>query len=367
MSRTRSHLAVGLALLTAVLALVLRFETARHEATGRASSCRWSERVDCDLVQASAYAKVFGVSLSTWGAAGSLVLVAWLIGARRLGPTLLVGAGALAAFNFLVALLTAYLSWFELGAVCLYCSAMQLSIVAVAVVVVPAALRARSAGLRREPALLGGLIGALILGLAVAGDSYASRRAELLQLYTRPQGNALRSDLSDVAQLGNPTADISVVIFFDFGCPRCDECYRKARYLLRKHPDQLHFVFKNWPLDRACNPTLSSTQHPASCRAALAGLAAQRLGHGAGALAYLFDKRTEGFSWPVIEGLARSLDVPWQEFETVFQSPEMRYLLARDVVEGNALRLDGVPTAWINGRLIDASRLVERVERLLGR
>ena len=42
-------------------------------------------------------------------------------------------------------------------------------------------------------------------------------------------------------------------------------------------------------------------------------------------------------------------------------------LVARDVAEGNALNLVGVPGVFINGHPTDPARLVARVERLVGR
>ena len=103
-------------------------------------ACRLSAKFDCDAVQASSYAKVFDVPLSVWGAAGNLILLVWLVASRRAG-TLLVAAGALAAFNLLASLYTMYVSWFELETFCLYCSGMQLGSILLAVLVVPPALR----------------------------------------------------------------------------------------------------------------------------------------------------------------------------------------------------------------------------------
>ena len=362
MSPTRFNVALVCIALTALLALVLRWETALHEISGRASSCSISESVDCDKVQASVYGKMFGVSLSTWGRAGSLILLGWLLAARRTGSTLLAAAGALAAFNLLAAACAAYVAWFVLDAVCPYCIAMQVTILGAAIAVLPAAWRAR-AGWRRQPALLGALLALVVLGVATTGDAYASSRAELLRLHTRPTGNLERIDVSDAIQIGNREAPLSVVIFFDFGCPVCRDCYHKALRLVRDHPGKVVFYFKQYPLDRDCNLTLARTVHPAACRAAVAGQAAQNRGLGAEALAYLFER--DAFTWPVIERFADDHGFDRKEFRKLLDSVEIGHLVARDIAEGNALKLDGVPAAWVNGRRIDNS--LETLRALLGR
>lgn len=350
MSPARLNVALVCTALTALLALVLRWETALHEISGRVSSCSISETVDCDRVQASPYAKVLGVSLSAWGLAASLTLLGWLLAARRTGSTLLMAAGALAGLNLLAAAYTVYLSGFVLGAVCPYCIGMQITIVGTALALLPAAWRARTRW-RLEAAVLGGLLGLVVFALAATGDAYATSRAELLRLHTRPTGNLQRIDISDALRLGKRDARLEVVVYFDFGCPRCAECYRTARRLVRDYPDDVVFYFKHYPLDRDCNLTLARTVHPAACRAAVAGQAAQARGLDAQALAYFFERDT--FTWPVIERFAEDHGFDRKEFRTLLESHEIGHLVARDIDEGNVLRLDGVPAAWVNGRRID--------------
>jgi uncharacterized membrane protein/predicted DsbA family dithiol-disulfide isomerase len=350
MSPARFHAALVCTALTALLALVLRWETALHEISGRVSSCSISESVDCDRVQATTYARVLGVSLSTWGLAGSLVLLGWLLAARRTGPTLIAAAGALATFQVLVAGYTAYVSWFVLHAVCPYCIGMQITILGTAIAVLPAAWRART-GWRPRPALLGGLLALLVLAVAATGDAYASSRAELLRLYTRPTGNVQRIDISDTLRMGNRDARLEVVLFFDFGCPRCADCYRSAWQLVHDYPNDVVFYFKHYPLDRDCNLTLIRTVHAAACRAAKAGQAAHGRGLDTEALAYFFAQ--ESFTWPVVERFGEDHGFGREEFRKLLDSPEVEHLVLRDIEEGNALKVDSVPTAWVNGRRID--------------
>ena len=175
--------------------------------------------------------------------------------------------------------------------------------------------------------------------------------------------NLQRIDISDALQIGNREAKLEVVIYFDFGCPVCRDCYLKARQLVRDHPGKVVFYFKQYPLDRDCNRTLARTVHPAGCRAAVAAQAAQSRGLEADALAYFFER--DAFTWPVVERFAADHGFDRKEFRQLLESIEIGHLVARDIAEGNALKLDGVPAAWVNGRRIDNS--LETLRALLSR
>jgi len=361
MSPRRFRAAIAVALLTALVALYLRYESARHEATGEASSCSLSARLDCDAVQASAYAKVMGVSLATWGALCAATLLAWLLASRR-EPGLLVATGAAAALAVVVVLYTAFVSWVRLGKICLYCSAMQAGFLALAILVVPAAWRARAL-LPRRPLLLGGTVAAVLLALALSGEAYASERIRLGRMFG-PSGKAMRLDVSDTLVLGDPRTPIEVVLFFDFGCPFCHDCYTKAVREIEKHPRCVHYRFKHYPLDRECNHKLTKTEHPAACRAAVAGQAAQSLGLDAQAMKAIFGHREDGFTPIVLNAIGDELGVPREKWTELLASPGIKAIVDRDIAEGNALELPHVPVAYVNGRPVDSQRLPETLDRL---
>jgi len=363
MSETRFRAALAVALVTVLVALFLRYESAHHEITGEASSCSafGSAKLDCDAVQASAYAKVLGVSLATWGAMGAGILLLWLLASRR-EPALLPMTGAAAAMAVPVVLYTAFVSWVKLGKICVYCSAMQAGFLAFAVLVGPAAWRAR-ASLPRRPLLLGGVMAAILLALALSGEAYTSERVRLGSIFGRSAGKGLRLDISDTLLLGKPDSPVSVVLFFDFGCPMCRACVATATELVRDYPDCVHVRFKHYPLERECNETLSKTIHTSACRAALAGQAAQSQGLDAQALKAIFGHQEDGFSKFVLGQIGKEIGAgaTWNE---LLQSPKTKALVDRDIAEGNTLGLRVVPTAFVNGREVDPKRLDETIGQL---
>jgi uncharacterized membrane protein/predicted DsbA family dithiol-disulfide isomerase len=366
MGRARLRAALAVALATAAVALFLRYETAERRVTGEASSCRITDTLDCDAVQDSRYAAVLGVPLSVWGGAGALALFGLLLAARRGEPAFLAAAGGVAALSGVAVVYTAAVSWFVLGKVCLYCTAMQLGSVVLAILVVPPGWRARRE-VRARPVWLAGTIGAAVLAVALAGEAYAAKRTSLLRLFTLPGGNAMRLDVSDTLVLGDPATPISVLVFFHFKCPHCRDCFRVATALVEKYPRCVHYRFKHHPLERDCNPELRGTGAVGACQAAVAGQAARSLGLDAQAMKLLFDHQEQGFGKLVLDKVASDLGIAPDKWAALLASPRIRALVDRDIREANALRLRGVPVAYVNGRSADPGRLAETIGRLCGK
>ena len=365
MSRRRFLLALTLALLTILLALVSRWEAAHHFITGEASSCRISDALDCDKVQSSEYSRVLGISLATWGLTGGVLLAVLLVLSRTTGSAVYLKlAGALAAFDLLAALALFGIASFAIGALCLYCLGIQLCGLALAFVVIPPAWRAPLTGAVRPALATSALAAAVLLLLTFAGETWVLERSEFLRAHTRPKGTTLRVDVADALTVGNPDTPISVLIYFDFGCPACRACSFKALDLTQRFPAQVHVVFKHWPLDAECNPS-SPTIHAGACRAALAGQAAALAGRSRAALLRIF--QITDFYPHVLRGLATDFQVAPDRWKELLASAEVKRLVDRDIAEGNSMRFNQVPMVYVNGRNIDPQRLVQRVERLIGR
>ncbi len=364
--------------LTVALAVFMRVEAARHEATGAASSCRINETLDCDKVQGSAWGKVFGVSLSTWGAAGNLVVLLWLLAARRRRGLLpLVGLFALA--NAVVGVAMFLVSWLGLGAFCLYCSGLQVLMLAIAALVVPPGLRAfraartEGAGTRRDHLGLAGIAAALVVSLFVAGDAYAGNRANFAHLLIPYEGKATRIDLAGRLVMGDPATPNTVVVFFCFGCPNCRACYHSARAALkhRQVRAKVHFVFKHFPLDEKCNKKLEGGANKGSCRASHAAQAAAERGKAEEAMAYLFGlkDKNQQFTNYNIDAMPRKLRLRYEskgKWRAAREQPRVREVIRRDIAEGTEMGLIGVPAVYLNGRSIRSKDLLTDVKRLAG-
>jgi uncharacterized membrane protein len=359
LTRQRTTAVVVVALLAVLLGLVLRWETAGHQISGIASSCTLSPRIDCDKVQASRYSDVLGVPLSLWGAGGNLVLLAWVLASRRLGESgrgLLGAAALLAAFGLLVSLYLLYVSLFEIGAVCLYCSGIQLCSLVLAILLVPAAVRAGRPRLEGRAAGVAVLLALLFLVLTILGDAHADRIVDLKSLARQEGTVQMRLDISGAAAIGEREAEHTVIMFLDFGCPVCKDCYGYAKDRVDREPGNWRFIFKHFPLDRTCNREADSTTHPGACDAANAAAAATGRGRPRQAFDFLFAQ--DAFFPQVLDKLAKKIGLAdldaWRRLRA---SDRAKDLVARDVAEGKELRLDRVPIAYLDGRPIDPTKL----------
>jgi len=359
MSRNRRNAAIAVAALVVLTALVLRFETARHEITGEASSCSISKKFDCDAVQASGYGRIAGVSLSVWAAAGHLILIGWLLAGR----TLL--AGMLALFNLILALALIYVTVFLIGSFCLYCTAMQLAIFVLAILILPPARRATTTTDRRGGLALPGLLAALFLGLALTGDAYATRRSAYLHLFQPGETVQERVDIAYAPILGDPETPISVLMFLDFGCQHCQGCFQTAKELVKKHPGCVHFVVKHYPLDRCNDHEQNKEFHPGACDAAWAAAAAGRVGQGPAALHYLFGQ--DSFYPQVLETLGERIGVSAQQWRRDHAGERAKVIVRRDMDDGQRLKIPGVPRSYVEGRSMqDTAQMMRTVEKLCG-
>jgi uncharacterized membrane protein len=364
MSRSRTIAVVAIAGLVVALGLLLRWDSAREAISGATSSCSalFGDEFDCNRVQASEYAEFAGIPFSIWGVVSGAVLVAWILAARRLGRSgdaLILAAGILSLLGVPVALFLFFVSVFVLGApYCSHCFVIQACTIVLAVLLVPPAWRARGRAAGRVVGL-GALLATVILGLGAAGEAYAGNRTRLLRQYHLPTHAELRVDVAGTPLIGDPRTPLSGLMFVEFGCPFCADGYRLARSLVRRYPDKFHFFVKQFPLDRTCNPALPATRHRGACEAAVAGAAATMAGNGPAALDALF--KTKAFFPQVLRGLGPKLGVPAEDWARLLSSPRARELIQRDVAEGNALNIVGVPVLYVNGRLTqraDLERLV---------
>ena len=359
MSR-RLQIAALAALLACGFGLLLRWETARFVITGEGSSCTVSESIDCDAVQTSEYARLFGMSVSLWAAAGSLTLATLLLLVLRFGKAMLMPAGLLAAVNGAVSLVYLGIAVFALGKNCLYCNAIQALSVVAAILVVPIAWGARGAGIQGRAFAAATCAGVIALFLAGLGESYATARTNLGLLMADRGDASMRVDVADALVIGDPetATENSFLLYFDFGCPKCRQCYREAVVMQKRDPDRVHFIFKHWPLDRDCNKTMHRTTHPGSCGAAQAGQAALRIGKSRDAMRQLFQMNE--FLPSKLRAMGTKWGVDSAEWQALLKSPEVMEDLATDVAEGNALEFAGVPAIFRNGRRVQDLRLLRR-------
>ncbi len=368
LSRRVRWSAAGLVALALAFSVLLRVQGAHREATGEAFLCSAGSTFDCETVLGSKYASLLGVPLSSWGIFGHLLLLLLLAGGAAT-PWRTASSAALAGFYGLVCITLFLVSRFAIGKLCPFCTLVHIADLAAAALLLRPGIRALGALPRPAPLLPFLLIAAVSFAPVAFAEDYARSWARAQRLAGRPSGATRWIDLSSSTDLGKPDAEICVVLFLDFGCPFCQDCFARVTEA-RRDPavrERVAFVFKHIPLDLECNPRVGSTVHAGACAAARAAQAAESIGQGAAAFAFLFANADLGFAELVLERLGKDLKLAEQEWVALRASPAVAAILGRDLDEYYALGLEGAPVVFLDGREIVPERLLEELARALGR
>jgi len=386
-------------LLVAVVALYEYVIFSRGLATGP-SFCNISQKVNCEVVNASAWSSFFGLPVAAYGIFFYLSLLGLLVFS---GPGCAVSgrvAGRITLFSaFLASIVSVALfaiSKFLIGAYCLLCLGLY-------------AINFLLLGMawfnHRESGFVKGIAeGAAALWIFVK-EAFAGQRAQvrgLLALFltavisaaspqivyalaSRLGANNASHSQPDVANFfkewqaaplgslpnlggtgafkdyskGELGAPIQIVEFADFECPGCRATYVGLESLLKEYQGQYRLVFKNYPLDAACNPGITGPMHTMACFAAHFTRCAGEQGKFWESLDFVFTDPvledvddTPARKSELLERGAKTLGLDQQAVEECVSSERYLEKIRSDINEGNQLGLQSTPSFWVNGKKV---------------
>ncbi|MCA9514100.1 MAG: thioredoxin domain-containing protein [Myxococcales bacterium] len=147
---------------------------------------------------------------------------------------------------------------------------------------------------------------------------------------------------------GDPaTAKHVMVKFTDFQCPYCKMASEPARELAKKY-DAVLYV-KMLPLDAI---------HKHSHEAARVALAANRQGKFWKVYEHFFENQdTLSAEDGAVRKLAAEAGVDMAQLDKDLADPAVEALVARDLAESDKLQLDGTPTFFVDGYVVDYDNL----------
>ncbi len=115
----------------------------------------------------------------------------------------------------------------------------------------------------------------------------------------------------------------------------------KLEQVLKKYPESVRIVFKNYPLKN----------HKFAAKAAAAALAAERQGKFWEFHDELF-KNYRQLSDKKLNEIARKLDLNEAQFQEDRKDPEIVAKVQADYQEGSKIGVRGIPAVFVNGRRI---------------
>ncbi len=157
--------------------------------------------------------------------------------------------------------------------------------------------------------------------------------------------------------IGDPDARHELIMFTDLQCPACRSFEaRLSKEILPLWKGQLRVTLRHYPLCRDCNEG-SKIHHPQACNAAYAVEAARAVGGQAAARRMhdaIIEKYAEvkkpNFAPAGYERFAREISLDVAQFQSAFQSPEIRRIILQDIKLAKKLGITGTPTVFFDGR-----------------
>ncbi len=207
-----------------------------------------------------------------------------------------------------------------------------------------------------KPAPRRALIVAISAVIAVSGMALAQEKAK-----PAPAASAAQKYKTNVK--GPANAPIKFVEFADFMCGGCRLASGALRAYFAQQGDDISLTFKNFPLEKTCNPGIGQTLHNGACELALGAICASEL-----QMFWPYHDRIFERAWQsatrqdVIEnGVAVGMDKT--KLEACMASPAASSKLALQIKEAFEVQVNVTPTLVINGKkLQETNQFMNAVE-----
>ena len=175
------------------------------------------------------------------------------------------------------------------------------------------------------------------------------------------EGASTEADFSKGAESISGTVGslITIVEFADLQCGACAYFFAVSVELLKRYPEKIRFVFKNYPLDGECNPKLGQGGHKGSCYLAQLARCAGEQGRFWETIQEIFTgsaEPQESFE-QFIDALGAKYQLKKEELLACLDSNRHAAKLSADVALGDALQITGTPLVLLNGRKVEQPTL----------
>ncbi len=341
--------------------------------------CGGGNGLGCNSVSSSPYSSFLGIPLASWGAVfyGTLAFLGLgsLIFRKDGGRAFIRWAFLLAVAGLIIDLYLAHTMFFRIGAVCGLCLASYGINAALMLVlahqvwkepnprdplltILPGKNDDHKAARYYRNVIKGLLIGAItltaVIGLAgsqlLARSLTGSEKQRLAKVTeSLSQQKPYRLDVHKRPFIGSENADVTVVEFSDFLCPYCAKAAKFLKLAGSGNHDQARFVFRHYPLDKSCNPRLSSDFHPGACLLAVGAACAQEQGKFWEYHDIAFETKGK-ISRSVVQNIAERLEMDLAAFNSCLESGRGLRIVTEDVQAAIGAGVTGTPTLFINGR-----------------
>jgi protein-disulfide isomerase len=344
------------------------------------SFCNVSQAVNCDSVIGSKYSAIFGIPIAALGLAfygwlfGLLLTTGWSL--KRELNTVLFG---FSSFAVLLSLGLFFLSHQVIGVLCPLC----IGLYAVNALMLAVGWFGKRQSFRSlfSSSFSSLTLRAVFAAMIASGASFitlenlnAASKPKVqnvapvtaaIPVDNWPSSPTFNFELSKATggegeyYKGLPGAKVYIAEFADIECPYCRQLYTELEPVLEKYAKDVFFVFKNFPLDKSCNTSMPQEGHKYACKLAEFARCAGE----------------QGEYWEVMNLLMSSVDISGAKSGAGVQKAmnditkvsglddkavseciaSGRHLkgITRDIEHGKALKIEGTPSIFINGKRVE--------------
>lgn len=336
------------------------------------SFCSINEFVDCDGVAQTIHSQFFGIPLAYWGMF-LYVFMIFLVFTEPLKRIKFLGflevfknplayISALGVISFVISMLLACVSIFEIKKVCILCVCtyfLNLLIASIAtdfkegfVESFKTSIHDFIEAIKVKKYLISFVLIVLLSCIFLAYTSISCIFTPQVKRYREfKKYEKLQKDNPFKASgniLGDKDAKLTVYIYTDYECPIC----RTYNVIINRAAQELggfKMVHKNLPLDMKCNRNLQTPFHENSCMLARYSIAAEKQGRFWDLNSELFEQQPKDEE-DVIK-MAKSMGFNILELEKDANSKTTSDRLDQDIEKAMELKIDGTPSIVINGKV----------------
>lgn len=167
---------------------------------------------------------------------------------------------------------------------------------------------------------------------------------------------------------GPENAPVTIVEFSDFQCPFCKTATSSVDEVVERFGDDVRVVFKNFPLDDACNERMSQPLHVHACRAAYLARCAEEQGKGLFWKAHNALFGTKELTDYMLNNLPAELGLDETKLASCMGAERTKAAVQADLDAAHDMRLSSTPSFFINGKKVSDYRdgsLIRIVEAAL--
>lgn len=373
---------VQLAILFSLIAWASGFYSLWHQLslfTGTsedAAFCNINNYINCDAVALSPYSTLLGLPLASLAMAffASLVILFLLIYFAILDRNQK-GSDNLISLTFWLSLLSlpvsltyALISLLVIKSLCISCLViyvMHISILACTFKLKKTSssafpsLRALTPSTAVAVLVVAGLnlLSPKFVETSLSGGNKIDNATASLYLARHLSNPQFSFSEANAAVTGSPDAKVVIVSFSDYQCPYCKIASNIIPTIARAYGSGVRLVYKDFPLNSACNPSMSGSGHPYACAAAkLAKCSLKNLGIDG----YLKTSKQLYNSQATlgsdsISSIGKNVGLSDQQIESCSSSLEIHDEIVANTKEASAAKVESTPSIFINGRRLDAA------------